>query len=563
MSLSIDRALSCLWALVCCCVALGASAASGTWIKLGGGSWTNVANCSGGTIASGAAAPADFSTLSLTADTTVTLDSAQTIGSLVFGDRGATHDWFLNLGSSGSLTLAVSAGSPAITVSNQTATIGLALSGASPLTKLGAGNLVFSTDNALNTIGAVTNGAGDLKVGALTLSGVRRVALPNSTATFTSSGAISLPADSTADTSYVAGTGTWRLRSTNSSLSNPDIIYSPSGTGSAYGAQLSSTLDAGPAGTTRFIMGYANNNQFYDYWGDLQIGRNGSTLTGGSLIGAGNLYFYGYPSSSWNMDFVLMGNNSAFTGNVTLQRGYLTLYHGNAVTAANNVLLNPNAGETAILQPWATYFTNLNIGALASSGAGTAEILAHYNQTLTIIQNTNSTFSGVIASDNGTLSVTKSGTGTLALSGANTYSGTTTVNAGALQVDGSLGAGAVTVKTGAALTGAGLLIGPVTVQSGALLAPGDGGIGTLTVSNTLTLAGSAVLELSKAGTALASDQVVGLSAVNYGGSLLVTNISDPRALALAAGDSFLLFSAASYAGAFTSLVLPALPGGLN
>jgi autotransporter-associated beta strand protein/YVTN family beta-propeller protein len=542
---------------------LGASAASGTWIELSGGSWTNAANWSGGTVPSGADATANFSTLSLTADMTVTLDSAQTIGSLVFGDQGGAHNWFLSQGSSGSLTLAVSAGSPAITVSNQTATIGLALSGASPLTKLGAGNLVFSTDNALGTIGAITNGAGDLMVGALTLSDVRRVGLTNSAATFTSLGTIGLPAGSAVDTSYVAGAGIWRLRSTNSSLSHPDIIYSPSGTGSAYGAQISSALDTGTAGTTHYIVGYANNNEFYDYWGDLQIGRNGTTLTGGSLTGVGNLYFYGYPSSSWNMDFVLMGNDSAFTGSVTLQRGYLTLYNGSALTAANRVLLNPNAGETAILQPWATYFTDLSIGALASSGAGTAEILAHYNQTLTINQDTNSTFSGIIASDNGSLSVTKAGTGTLALSGANTYGGITTISAGALQVDGSLGAGAVTVKTGAALTGIGLLSGPVTVQSGAMLAPGDDGIGTLTVSNTLALAGTTVFELSKAGTALASDQVVGLSAVNYGGSLLVTNISDPRALALAAGDSFGLFSAASYAGAFASLALPALSGGLN
>ncbi len=258
-----------------------------------------------------------------------------------------------------------------------------------------------------------------------------------------------------------------------------------------------------------------------------------------------------------------MGDNSAFTGGVTLQRGYLTLYNGKALTAANSVLLNPNAGETAILQPWATYFTDLSIGALASSGAGTAEVLAHYNQTLTIVQDTNTTFSGVIASDSGTLSLTKSGTGTLTLSGANTYSGTTTITAGALQVDGSLGSGVVTVRSGAALTGAGSLNGPVTVQGGAWLAPGDGGIGTLAVSNTLTTAGGTVIELSKAGTALASDQVVGLSAVNYDGSLLVTNISDPRALALAAGDSFVLFSAASHAGAFTTLVLPALSGGLN
>ncbi len=279
------RALLCLGALAFWGGGLGANAASGTWIEPGGGSWTNTANWSGGTIASGTGTVADFSTLSLTADTTVTLDSAQTVGSLVFGDRGASHNWFLDPGSSGSLTLAVSAGSPTITVSNETATIGLALSGASPLTKLGAGNLVFSADNALSTIGDITIGAGDLMVGTLTLSSARRVTLTDSAARFTSSGAIALPADNAADTSYVAGAGVWRLGHTNSSLSNPDIIYSPSGTSSGYGAQVSSTLDTGAAGTTHYIVGYANNNRFYDYWGDVQIGRNGTTLTGGSLTG--------------------------------------------------------------------------------------------------------------------------------------------------------------------------------------------------------------------------------------------------------------------------------------
>ncbi len=527
---------------------------------------------------------------------------------------------------------------------------------------------MFSTDNALNSIGPITNGAGDLKVGALTLSGVRRVFLTNSAATFTSTGAIGLPADSTADASYVAGAGIWRLRSTNSSLSNPDIIYSPSGTGSSYGAQITSTLDTGTAGTTHYIVGYANNNQFYDYWGYLQIGRNATMLTGGSLTGAGNLYFYGYPSSSWNMDFVLMGNNSAFTGSVTLQRGYLTLYNGSALTAANSVLLNPNAGETAILQPWATYFTNLNIGALASSGAGTPEVLAHYNQTLTINQNTDSTFSGVIASDSGILSVAKSGTGTLALSGANTYSGTTTistttnpggvtragiaqngttsgpfgkaseagsivfggnflqyssanqtdysprfstaasqaykidvngqsvtfatvlsssggtltladtagggkltlsgantytgattVSSGTLQVDGAIASGAVAVQSGGTLDGAGVIAGPVMVNSGGTLNAGDlSGPGMLTISNALTLnPGSAtMMRLNQA--AATNDSVSGITMLTCGGTLTVTNLGGT----LAAGNSFQLFNAATYAGSFSATNLPALGAGL-
>ena len=55
--------------------------------------------------------------------------------------------------------------------------------------------------------------------------------------------------------------------------------------------------------------------------------------------------------------------------------------------------------------------------------------------------------------------------------------------------------------------------------------------------------------------AAASDQVVGLTSVAYGGTLVLSNLSGT----LAAGDVFTLFSAASYSGAFTR-VSPSSPG---
>src|SRR5277367_2711994 len=99
-----------------------ALAQNGTWINPNGGSWSNPANWQGGTIANGADNTADFSTLSLSADATVTLDGAQTVGNLIFGDQAGAHNWFLNTGTSGPLTLSVSVNpSPVITVNNQTA----------------------------------------------------------------------------------------------------------------------------------------------------------------------------------------------------------------------------------------------------------------------------------------------------------------------------------------------------------------------------------------------------------------------------------------------------------
>ena len=49
-------------------------------------------------------------------------------------------------------------------------------------------------------------------------------------------------------------------------------------------------------------------------------------------------------------------------------------------------------------------------------------------------------------------------------------------------------------------------------------------------------------------------------ALTNGGALIITNTG---ADALAAGDSFKLFSAASYRGAFANVVLPPLPAGLG
>ena len=63
------------------------------------------------------------------------------------------------------------------------------------------------------------------------------------------------------------------------------------------------------------------------------------------------------------------------------------------------------------------------------------------------------------------------------------------------------------------------------------------------------------MELSKNGSALTNDSVVGLTTVTYGGTLSLTNLGPTP---VTAGDSFKLFSASSYSGAFASIV-PATP----
>ncbi len=86
--------------------------------------------------------------------------------------------------------------------------------------------------------------------------------------------------------------------------------------------------------------------------------------------------------------------------------------------------------------------------------------------------------------------LTKSGSGALTLSAAETYTGPTAVNAGTLIVNGSLvSSSTVTVNDTAALSGTGTINGPVILTGGAT---GDSisSTGTLTLANTLSIGGA-------------------------------------------------------------------------
>ncbi|MCP3387040.1 autotransporter domain-containing protein [Bradyrhizobium sp. CCGUVB4N] len=88
----------------------------------------------------------------------------------------------------------------------------------------------------------------------------------------------------------------------------------------------------------------------------------------------------------------------------------------------------------------------------------------------------------------GSGSLEKVGSGTLVLSGTNTYTGTTTVNGGILRVDGDISQSSLTtVNAGAALYGAGI-VGNTLIANGGIYAPGDGGPGSsMQVQGDLTL----------------------------------------------------------------------------
>ena len=174
-----------------------------------------------------------------------------------------------------------------------------------------------------------------------------------------------------------------------------------------------------------------------------------------SQIGTGNL--------------VLNGNN-AFAAGLGINQGTVTV---GTNTAAGTGTIALNNG--AILAAGVSGLTVAND--IVTTGGGTIDTQAN---TMTL--------SGSIG---GAGSITKTGTGSLVLTGASAYTGATNVNVGTLLVDGSLGNTAVNVASGATLGGTGSVGGTVTIANGGILAPGDSP-GTLTVAG-LNLNASSLL----------------------------------------------------------------------
>jgi hypothetical protein len=170
------------------------------------------------------------------------------------------------------------------------------------------------------------------------------------------------------------------------------------------------------------------------------------------------------------------------------------------------------------------------------------------------------------------------GTGKLTLTNVQAYVGDTWVSSGTLALSGvgslasssnlvvasgaTLDASARTDGTlklisGQTLGGFGSVVGKVVATNGAAIAPGNSvNIGTLTFNSTVNLTGGqAQMTISKSGATLGNDLLTGITTLTCGGSLIVTNFGPD---ALAAGDSFKLFNATTFAGVFTNFNLPPL-----
>ncbi len=135
--------------------AAAADAAPGTWITDGNGDWSSDTNWAGSIVADGADNLADFSTIDITANRTVTLDGDRTIGSLAFGDTSGGASWRLL---NSTLTLQTTVGTPQIAVGTNSR-ISSNLAGNQGFTKTGGSVLTLDGNNAgLSGTVAITGG---------------------------------------------------------------------------------------------------------------------------------------------------------------------------------------------------------------------------------------------------------------------------------------------------------------------------------------------------------------------------------------------------------------------
>ncbi|MEW6641738.1 MAG: autotransporter domain-containing protein [Pseudomonadota bacterium] len=230
----------------------------------------------------------------------------------------------------------------------------------------------------------------------------------------------------------------------------------------------------------------------------------GSTTTlSGVLSGSGDVVVNA--GAGYAGTLVLSGLNT-YTGPTTVTAG--TLQAGSTGALGSNSAMTVAGGAVLDLGG----FSNA-VGSLAGAGtvtnSGGAAVLAAGGD------NTSTVFSGMVQNGAGTLGLTKTGSGTLVLSGINTYTGATTVSGGTLQVNGSIASSSLTTVTnGAVLSGTGT-VGSTTVAAGGLFAPGNvAATSTIAVSGNLALQSGAIylIQLTPGASSLAS--VTGAATIN-------------------------------------------------
>ncbi len=309
----------------------------------------------------------------------------------------------------------------------------------------GGGTLALTKGTAGQTLtlggtntysGTTTVGLGTIKLGA---SNVIPDGAGKGDVTFIAGGVLDLAGNSEAINAIAGAAG-----HVTNSVGTATLTF---GAGDATSLAATSVFrDGGPAGTTLHLTKTGTGEQHLT--GVIWISGNLTVEDGILQLGGANLY---------SGDTIVNGG--------ILRYGVATGVPSGA--GRGNVILNGGVLDLKALIP--------TVNGL--SGSGTVDNMSGAaTYTLTVGANDqSSTFAGTIQNTSGTVALTKTGTGTITLTGASSYNGLTTIQAnGALRIenDTALGttAGATTVLAGGALE----LAGGITVGAETLTLNGTG-----------------------------------------------------------------------------------------
>ena len=365
------------------------------------GFWNNTATWGG------AAVPTAADTVTINSPFTVTIDVAAPVAGSLSGNGtiscNTTAILTIGANNSNSLFLGI--------IQDGTGSISL--------TKNGTGILTLSGANAYS--GATLISAGSLQLGSASALGT--------TVTITVSNGAVLDLNG-----FTLGAAL-PLTLNGTGISNGGALINSSTTTATFSGLItlgSSSSIIGDIGTINISnVGTVTGSGF----GLIIGGAVGGTLTSNIGTGTGTLTKQG--AGIW----IVSGANT-YSGATTISAGTLQL---GAVGAIPNVSAMIDNGILDL----AGY--NETIGSLA--GSGIVESTNAISVTLTTGgDNTNTTFSGIIQNGAGTISLIKNGTGAFTLSGNNTYSGSTTLSAGTLNINSATAIGSGTFIINAGVT---------------------------------------------------------------------------------------------------------------
>jgi autotransporter-associated beta strand protein len=394
----------------------------------------------------------------LTGANTYTGVTTITTGTLQIGNGGASG----TLGAGGVVNLATLAfnRSDTLVVSND-------ISGAGAVNQVGNGTTILTGANSY--LGGTTITAGTLQIGnGGTTGSIVGDVLNNGTLAFNRSNALTLAGT-------ISGTGAVNQ------IGNGTTILTGANSYAGVTTIAAGTLQIGNGGTAGTLgTGAVVNNA------TLAFNRSDALVVANDISGAGTLMQSGAGTTALTGSNTYTGATEVLAG--TLQAGAANVF-GNlsAATVAAGATLDLNGFDQAL-------------GSLAGAGSvmlGAATLTAGGNDATT-------TFSGVISGAGG---LVKAGLGTLTLTGANTYTGATTVDAGTLRVNGSIATSSLTrVNAGAILGGTGI-VGNTSINGGTL-SPGAS-IGTIAVQGNLAFSTAATYLVEVSSSAADRTQVSG------------------------------------------------------